>query len=65
MAFLESNGVHYRACCDGCGAIGPLGETTTIATKEACRRGWEGSETRLVCPACVITLRRKLREAKS
>lgn len=60
MAFLESNGVHYRACCDACGKIGPLGETTRIATKEACRQGWvEATAEHLICDACAAPCSRK------
>jgi hypothetical protein len=40
MAFLESRGVHYRACCDGCGAVGPLAETVSMAEKYVLRDGW-------------------------
>ena len=52
MAFLESNGVHYRALCDGCGAIGSLGETTTIAESSMKRAGWKNIEGRLLCERC-------------
>ncbi|HXQ48517.1 MAG TPA: hypothetical protein VN842_01880 [Thermoplasmata archaeon] len=60
MAFLESNGVHYRACCDECGTIGPLGETTTIAAKAAVKLlDWVSSTPeRLVCGDCAAKPKR-------
>jgi hypothetical protein len=40
MAFLESRGVHYCACCDGCGVLGPLAETVSMAERYVVRDGW-------------------------